>query len=116
MATINYTLDTNNDDFRVVTWPAMAVGDIGQPVTLVGYSDRSVQVAGTFGAAGSVTLQGSNDGVNYAPLSNPQGTVLTATAAKIQAVSELTRNFRPTVTAGDGTTSLTITALFRRSV
>jgi hypothetical protein len=73
-----------------------------------------VQVQGTFGASGSVSVEGSNDGVNYHTLRDPQGVSLTFTAAGLKAVLELTRFIRPRVTAGDGTTALTVTLVARR--
>lgn len=116
MATRSHTSNNDNGDFRVVTWTGLLNGDDGDAAQLVGFSDRSVQVIGTFGAGGSVTIEGSNNGTNWSALSDPQGGAITRTAAGIKAVSELTRYIRPRVTAGDGTTSLTVVGLFRRSV
>ena len=76
---------------------------------------EEVQVTGTFGAGGSISVQGSNDGTNYAILKNAQGTAATFTAAGIQQIVELPRYMRPLVTAGDGTTSLTATLVARRA-
>lgn len=116
MANITPTLYLDNGDYRIVTWAAMANGDVGLPVELVGFSDRSVQIIGTFGTGGNAKIEGSNDGTNYVVLSDPQGTALDATTARIKAVSELTRYFRPRISAGDGTTALTVVACLRRSV
>lgn len=88
------------------TWAAMANGDSGTPVQLDAFADRSLQVTGTFGVGGSCTLEGSNDGVNYFALHNPQGTLIAQTAAGLVQILELTLWVRPRVTAGDGTTSL----------
>ena len=95
----------------VCTWTPLANGDDGTPFENPGSSDRSVQITGTFGVGGTISLQGSNDGTNWAILTDPQGNALTFTAAKIEAVSELTRYIRPLVSAGDGTTSLTVSLL-----
>ena len=46
------TLITNK-----VVWTPLANGDSGSAVDPNDYRDRSVQVLGTFGASGSVTLQ-----------------------------------------------------------
>jgi hypothetical protein len=75
----------------------------------VEYSDRCFQVTGTFGTGGSCTIQGSNDGTNWASLADPQGNALTFTSQKIEQALELPRYVRPNVTAGDGTTNLTVT-------
>lgn len=116
MATRTQSTNLDNGDFRVVTWTGLLNGDDGERAELAAFSDRSVQFTGTFGTGGSVTLEGSNDGTTYFALSDPQGVAITRTAAGLKAVSELTRFIRPRVTAGDGTTSLTVVGLFRRSV
>ena len=90
----------------IATWAAMANGDTGVPIQFDAFADRSFQVTGTFGAAGSATLEGSNDNVNWFALRNPQGTVIAQTAAGLVQVLELTLWVRPHVTAGDGTTAL----------
>lgn len=97
----------------IATWPDLANGDDGSPIELANFADRSVQVVGTFGAGGSVRIEGSLDGTNYAPLTDLQGNDLNITAAKIEAITEVVRWIRPRVTAGDGTTSLTVTMLLK---
>jgi hypothetical protein len=117
MSTIAYVvtkIDKFKDDCHVITWPNMANGDIGQALEMPGSADRSVQVEGTFGTGGNVQIQGSNDSTNYRPLTDPQGNQLDIATAKIEAVTELTRLVRPKVTAGDGTSSLTVSMLVRR--
>lgn len=94
---------------KLVTWTGLLNGDDGAAAEWVDYSDRCFQVTGTFGAGGSCTIQGSNDGTNWASLSDPQGNALTFTSQKIEQALELPRFVRPIVTAGDGTTSLTVT-------
>lgn len=116
MTTIAYTKEwpaTLNQLACIITWPALANGNDGAPVELAQYPDRSIQVAGTFGSGGSCAIEGSIDGTNWATLNDPQGNALTITAAKIEAVAELVRYLRPHVTAGDGTTALTVTLIMR---
>lgn len=119
MATRNYTV-TEIREFgekaHVVVWTGLtfATTDDGQPLQMPGSADRSVQVTGTFGTGGSVRIQGSNDGTNYVALTDPQGNALNITAAGIEAVQEITRYIRPLITAGDGSTSLTVTMLVRK--
>lgn len=97
-----------------VSWTPLANGDSGSAVDLNDYRDRSVQVLGTFGTGGSVTLQGSNDGgTTWATLTDQGGNNLTFTAAGIKHVQQLTEYIRPTVTAGDGTTALSVFVFFR---
>lgn len=97
------------------TWGPMANGDVGAPVEWGLYADRSVQVIGTFGAGGTVTIEGSNDDANFVPLSDARGNALTVNTARLEQVEDCSKGIRPNVTAGDGTTSLTV-VLFARKV
>lgn len=119
MTTVNYTAaeDTSSDDGSIqnYTWSPLTTANAdGAPIGAVAFADRSVQVVGTFGVAGSVSIQGSNDGTNWAVLNNAQGTPATFTAAGIKQIVELTSHMRPFVTAGDGTTSLSVILVARR--
>lgn len=119
MATITPTITqitTHGDDCHVVTWTPMtnAGTDVGSPIEMPGSADRSIQVSGTFGTGGTVLIEGSNDGTNYVTLNDPQGNALSVTTAKIEQLLELTRYIRPRISAGDGSTSLTVTMLLRR--
>ena len=111
MATRNATVTdiSPTGNAKLVAWTGLLNGDDGAPADWVDYSDRCFQVTGTFGAGGSVTIQGSNDGTNWAALADPQGNALTFTSQRIEQALELPRYVRPNVTAGDGTTSLTVT-------
>jgi hypothetical protein len=105
-------------DAITITWANLTNGgpDSGQPVQRPALVDRSVQVTGTFGAAGTVVFEGSNDGVNYYTLTNPLGTAISVTAAGITQVTETSAWMRPRITGGDGTTSLTVTVCARRTM
>lgn len=77
-------------------------------------SDKTVQVLGVFGTGGSVNIEGSNDGgTTWAILndSRGEGSALTFTAADVRVVNEVPDLIRANVTAGDGTTSLTVIIL-----
>ena len=97
----------------IVTWPNLANGDDGKPIELANFADRSVQVTGEFGVGGLVRIEGSINGTDYAPLTDPQGNNLDINTAKIEAVAELVRWIRPRVTAGDGSTAITVTMLLK---
>lgn len=90
----------------LASWVGLANGEAGSPVSYGAYSDRSIQFGGTFGAGGTIVLEGSNDGVNYVTLTDPQGNAISKTAAGIETIEEPTVLVRPRVTAGDGTTLL----------
>lgn len=97
-----------------ITWTGLVSGDQGAAELLSGFDNVSVQVLGTFGAGGSVNIEGSNDsGTTYAILNDTrgEGNALTLTAADVRRVNERPQQIRPNVTAGDGTTSLTVIAV-----
>lgn len=121
------------DGFQV-TWGPMQNGDVGIGVGntigtgqgaisvagggfYAGFADKSIQVEGTFGAGGSVALEGTNDGNtgHFRALTDPQGNTVAMTSAGIKALTEAVIWVRPHVTAGDGTTSLTVTMFFRKT-
>lgn len=93
-------------------------GDDGLPLEESGlFSDKTIQVKGEFGVGGTLIIEGSNDaktGATYATLNDPQGNALSITAAKIETILENPRIIRPRVSAGDGTTALTVTILVRK--
>lgn len=100
----------NNTDR--VQW-TLGQGDVGLPSKTPTFSDRAVQFSGPFGTA-SVTLEGTLNGTDYLPLTDPQGNAITKTVASIEAISENAWFIRPKVTGGDGTTAIVCTLLSRR--
>lgn len=121
MATIAYTHtedgSVNDGSVSVFRWtPLTTTNPDGEPIGAVQYADRSVQVVGTFGAGGSITFQGSNDGTNWAALNTAQGSLIALTASsQLKQIVEIPRYIRPYVTAGDGTTSVTAILVARRA-
>lgn len=103
------------NEVKFVSWGPLANGDSGLPFGNPGFADRAVQIQGTFGAGGTVVIEGSNDGINYITLTDPQGVALSKIAAAIRGITEITKLIRPRVSAGDGTTSITVTLLARRA-
>ncbi len=101
---------TRNTRAFVATWAPLAQGDTGEAVGFSQYSDKSVQVAGAFGGA-SVRIEGSNNGVDWAVLTDPQGNDLVISSAKIEMVTEATAHVRPVVVGGSGTTELSVSML-----
>lgn len=89
------------------TYGSMANGDVGAQVDASRIIGASLFVTGTFGAGGSVALQGSNDGTNWTALRNSAGVVIAITALGLDVATQFPVRFiRPAVTAGDGTTAL----------
>lgn len=101
-------------DKSVLVSYTLVADSIGSKLAFDEYADRSVQVHGTFGAGGAVTIEGSNDGQHWAPLADPQGNPLVITTPKIEAILECVRFVRP-VAAGDGTTNLTVLVFGRKA-
>jgi hypothetical protein len=74
------------------------------------FPDRTVQVTGTFGVGGSVAMEGSNDGgTTWGLLKDAYGVDIALTTAVCRAIGDNPMLIRPRVTAGDGTTNLTVT-------
>lgn len=118
MATRTFT-DTRDATFgnkaHYVSWTGLLNGDDGSPYAMPGWADRTVQITGTFGAGGTVVIEGSIDGTNYVTLTDPQGNAISKTGAAIETITEIVKFIRPRVTAGDGTTSLACSLMVRRA-
>lgn len=102
---------------KQVAWSTLANGDSGAWVSFPDFSGKTFQVYGTFGAAGNVILEGTNDLVptTAAPLSDWQGNNLsTITAARLATSRDMPLWVRPRVSAGDGTTALTVQLVMHR--
>ena len=123
---------TNIDGWQVI-WGPLHNGDVGAAVgttigygassqqapgggLLSGFADKTVQVVGTFGAGGTATIQGSNDaGANWFTLNDPFNNQLTLSTAVLKEITEAIIWIRPSITAGDGTTNLTVTMFLRKT-
>ena len=118
MATISPTISMrgHDDSVRIYKFETLTTTNAdGSPIAIPEYSQRSVQVIGTFGAGGTIVVQGSNDGgTTWATLNDPQGSALSLTAAGVHSVQELSGLTRVNVTGGDGTTDLDAYVLCRR--
>lgn len=95
-----------------VTWTGLLNGDTGAPVSMPGRHLVSLQVLGTLGAGGQVTLQANNEAAPTVWAS--VGAVLSTLGITFFQAWTSARNFQPAITAGDGTTNLTVIALFQR--
>ena len=96
-----------------VTWAGLLNGDNGQAIDVSPFQDKSVQIAGVLGGGGVVEVEGAllgspaSDG-DWRTLNDPQGNILSITMLKLESVLEHVRWVRPRVSAGDGTTNLTV--------
>lgn len=120
--TVAHTSDSGSrqTDGITVTWAAIANGVQGDACAGP-WTTAWFVATGTFGAGGSVALQGSNDGTNWFNLTPA---ALTAAGAFVNAtavtgglgVTEHPKYIRPTVTAGDGTTAITVIGFLQNRV
>lgn len=110
---ITRELDGNPNVIKVFWETLTSTNTAGAAVKYPDYTIRSVQVTGTFGASGSVSMQGSNDnGTTYATLNTDNASAaMTYTAAGIKKLSEITQLIKPVVTISDGTTDLDVTMI-----
>ena len=114
MATRNAVVSYPSKGVVKVQWTGLLNTDVGDAQDLSRYPDITVQASGIFGVGGTVSLQGTNDGSNFNILndSRGEGNAMTFTAADQRQLSEgAVAGLRPNVTAGDGSTSLTITLI-----
>lgn len=129
MATINCTVERIAHNTVRFTWVGLTVIDIdpGAPVVpeydvgvpihemWMDYVDRSVQVKGTFGAAGTILVEGSSHSDLYGTLNDPQGNALSIVSAKIESIMEIPMLTRPRLSNGEiGVTSLNVIITARR--
>lgn len=118
MATVNGIISDVSGDNSVkqVLWANLTTANAdGAPLEWAAWTDKSIHFTGTFGAGGTVKLQGSNNGSDWQDLGDPQGTAISKSAAALEQITEITRYVRPFVSAGDGSTSITATLIVRRA-
>lgn len=117
MATITATRVSKYGQTHQTTWAAVGQGDDGSAEIIPGAADRSVHVFGTYGAGGSVILQGSNEDTpsNWETLHDSQGNDLDISADGIYPVAENPLWIRPLFNSGDGTSNVTVIVLSRRT-
>lgn len=118
MATVNATHQVYNQNHHVATWtPLTTTNADGNPMSYAsnGMGGVTFQIGGTFGAGGTVVVEGSNDGVSYFTLNDQANAAVSVSAAALKTIRDAPLYIRPRVTAGDGTTSITVTAAFQKS-
>ncbi len=110
MATIVPLHQTQNHGTIKVTWETITDADSGGVANIPRYPDMSIQLAGDFSGAATITVEGSNDGSNYATLNDTQGVALaTLGAAGVHQILENTEFIRLIRAAGDGSTDIDVT-------
>lgn len=118
MATVTPTLSKvgDQDDSAVLlAWSLTTANTDGAPLEWTQWADRCFQAVGTWGGA-TLTIEGSNDGTNWAPLSNAAGgTAATFTANGAKTIIELPRYVRPNLTTPGSGATVAVTLLARRA-
>lgn len=106
-----------NANAALVTWTGLlqTSSDTGEPYEAGDFADATVQFGGTFTGGGTVVLEGSNDGVTYTTMTDPQGNNLQYTAAGLELIAEKPRYIRPRITAGGASTSISVLLYVRRT-
>ena len=114
-ATSTFEVSTGDGSVVLYTWSLTTANPDGAPISAVEWADRTWQVTGTFGGA-TLQPQGSNDGVNWFPLSNAAGgAAVSLTVASGVATIELPRYVRPNLTTVGVGAVLTATLCARRA-
>lgn len=114
MSGVAFTQTAADPGGVLLTWGALGNGQAGAPTpapSSIPWQTASFEATGTFGAAGSVQIEGSNDGVNFYKLS-PAALTAAGIFASLSTM-EKPRFLRPNCTAGDGTTAIVVTAYLR---
>ena len=120
MAVVTPVIVTNNPpgDGSVITysWTMVTSGDTGAPIPFAQWADRSVQMSGTWGGGGgTITWDGSNDGVTYFTLNDFGNSPISKTADALEQVIEATLWARPRVSVAS-VTSVVVTLLARKQI
>ncbi len=117
MATVSNIRTKQYGRTNLTTWSPLTSANLdGQPMSIPGASDMTVQVFGTFDS-GTITIQGSNQAIptTWATLHDVSGTPLTFTSAGIEAIAENPLHIRPLL-SGAGSDSLSILILSKGTV
>lgn len=124
MATRAAVITVPNVDItaRVVTWSGLlqSSSDVGAGHQVADASELMALInSGTLGAAGAITWQGSIDNTNWFTLTSRIGTpanVVQTALLTPTMIQERPIYVRPSVTAGDGTTTLVAALVIKRPV
>lgn len=118
MATVSGVDQLYLQNHRVRTWtPLTTTNSDGDPI---GYASNGMggvtfQVNGTFGIGGAVAVEGSNNGANWYVLNDQANAPLMFSGAGLKTVRDMPLYIRPRVTAGDGTTSITVVSALQKT-
>ncbi len=102
-------------------WLWEAVGDVDTGAPLgpdaggIDFADKTVQLVGTFNNA-TIVIEGSNDGVTYVTLTDPQGNALSFSADAIEVILENPLYIRPSSSGGSGSADVDVIIVGRATL
>ncbi len=109
------TVLTSGDSSVVVRTYALTTADhTGSSVRVPEWDEKSIQVCGTWGGA-TLVLEGSNDGVTFSTLRDPQGIALSFTADGLKQVLEKVLEVRPRLSVVGSGAAVSAILLTRRA-
>lgn len=113
MATITPARASVQANIEKLTWTNLSTADTatGELIAGLGGAVGCMQVTGTFGGA-TITLQGSNDGTNFAAITDPAGNDVALSAAGIIDFSTAAAYIRP-ASSGGTADDVTVTVVLR---
>lgn len=94
-------------------WVALGTDDTGTGEILADYPDKTITVTGTWGGA-TLIVQGSNDGVTYITMTDPQGNALSKTANFIETILENPLYIKVVTSGGTGTVLSAIITMVKK--
>lgn len=89
-------------------WDGLLNGDTGDAIQLDDMWLGSLQIIGTIGAGFNLNVQGSNEVIPVNWVNITSISTLTTLGLVFPTVDCHVRNYRPVVTAGDGTTNVSV--------
>lgn len=118
MATVTPTVvdaEPYDGSVKLYSWTLTTANTDGAPLEWPQWADRCFTASGTWGAA-TLTIEGSNDGATWLPLSNAAGgAAATFTANGAKSIIELPRYVRPNLTTPGSGASVAVQLLARRA-
>ena len=119
MATRSFASTQASGNVHRFIWTGLLNLDDGDPVSIPGAADMTVQVFGAFGAGGTIILEGSceeSPPSSYFQMRDGGDNLISFTLADGEMVGPIAAFIRPRVTAGDGDTDLTLILLARSTM
>lgn len=104
MSVVNYIVEQVSPESVTVTWPNLANGDTGLPMSIPGYRVQLAYLSGIQGIGGQVTTQVSVSVDNPEWLDQSIGN----TVPGLMGTEFVPGLIRPNITVGDGSTNLTV--------